>query len=63
MIFNETFHKKMTDRLRNPDTGPEGRIPPFQDGKLPVPGVWPGQEGGSRRAVLGIKYFMKHFMK
>ena len=44
--------KKMTDRLQNPDTGPEGRIPPFQDGKLPLPGVLArsggrGQKGGS----------------
>jgi hypothetical protein len=43
---------KMTDRLPNPDTGQKGRIPPSQDGKLPVLGVlarsgeW-GQKDGS----------------
>lgn len=53
----------MTDRLRNPDAGPEGRIPPSRDGKLPLWGVLARSGGRDRRAALGIECFMKHFMK
>lgn len=44
---------KMADRLRNPDTGLEGRIPPSQDGKLPVPGVLAKSGGREQKGGSG----------